>query len=683
MTREICVLHVDYEPSFGDLTASFLERENDQFHVETATSADEGLQRISDRPPDCVVSNYNMPGMDGLELLQAVRKEHPDLPFILLIGKGSEEVASDAIAAGVTDYLRRGRGTEQYEILANRIRNVVQARREAKRADRQEELTRLTEFTGAHSTDETGDATGIVGIGRSLTERQQRDQRIQFLQTLANELTELSIDFFQTEESDIDTLTDRTLEKIGTLVDADRSYIFDIDHEAETLSNTHEWCSEGVEPQIEMLQDLPQDTLPWWTQKLKNFEKIIIPNVSELPPEAEAEKELLEEQNIESLIVTPMISNDELVGFVGFDWVEKQEAWSDEFISILRMVSELITTARTRNEREKELQRIKNQYETLAENFPDGAVYLIDTDLKCVRAGGAELSNVGLSRSDVTGRKPHALFPDEIADELCHYFKEALDGNANRFEQDYGGERYRIQTVPVRPNDGEIDHVTAVSKNITESVENRRALERQNERLEEFAGIVSHDLRSPLSVAEVSLELAQETCESDHLVRAVDALDRSQALIEDLLRLAQGGETVGEIEPIGLTDVAERSWQTVETGSATLETHTTHTLGADESRLQQLIENLYRNAVEHGGEDVTVSVGATEDGFYVADTGPGIPEADREEVFTAGYSTNEDGTGFGLRIVEQIAEAHGWDITVTESEQGGARFEFTGVELVD
>jgi Signal transduction histidine kinase len=223
----------------------------------------------------------------------------------------------------------------------------------------------------------------------------------------------------------------------------------------------------------------------------------------------------------------------------------------------------------------------------------------------------------------------------------------------------------------------------AVSQNITDQIEDRRELKHQNDRLDEFASIVSHDLQSPLTVAGGHLELAQETYESDHLAEAADALNRSQALIDDLLKLAREGETVGELEPVDLADVAEHGWQTVETGSAALETHATHTLRANRSRLQELFENLYRNAVEHGGDDVTVSVGAMDDGFYVADTGPGIPESDREEIFEAGYSTNEDGTGFGLRIVEQIADAHGWEITVTESEHGGARFEVTGVEFAD
>src|SRR6056297_1808310 len=146
--QEIQILHVDDDPSITDLTGTFLEREDDRFAVETATSADEGLERINDRPPDCIVSDYNMPGMNGIEFLQAVRERYPDLPFILFTGKGSEAVASDAISVGVTDYLQKGSGTERYELLANRIRNAVRARREAQRVDRQEQLMRLTEFAG-------------------------------------------------------------------------------------------------------------------------------------------------------------------------------------------------------------------------------------------------------------------------------------------------------------------------------------------------------------------------------------------------------------------------------------------------------------------------------------------------------------------------------------------------------
>ncbi len=162
MGRSISVLHIDDESSFTDLTATFLEREDDRFTVETAASADEGFESMSDRPPDCIVSDYNMPGMNGIEFLQAVREDYPDLPFILFTGKGSEAVASEAIAADVTDYLRKGSGSEQYELLANRIRNSVQARRETQRADRQDQLMRLTELVGDTGGFEVNIETGEV-----------------------------------------------------------------------------------------------------------------------------------------------------------------------------------------------------------------------------------------------------------------------------------------------------------------------------------------------------------------------------------------------------------------------------------------------------------------------------------------------------------------------------------------
>ncbi|MFB6229244.1 MAG: ATP-binding protein, partial [Halobacteriales archaeon] len=297
-----------------------------------------------------------------------------------------------------------------------------------------------------------------------------------------------------------------------------------------------------------------------------------------------------------------------------------------------------------------------------------------------VRAGGQELSAVGLSPEEVIGTGPHDLFPEEIADETVQYYQETIDGTSHTYEKEYSGEQYRVRTTPVRTDDGEINYGLALSQNVTEEAERRQELERQKEQLEEFASIVSHDLRNPLRVADGRLELIRDECASDHIDDVAQALDRMDTLIEDLLTLAREGNQVDEVEPIGLANVAKKSWQTVKTRQATLDADASQVIEADRSRIQQLFENLYRNAIEHGGDDVTVSVGAMDNGFYVADTGPGIPESDREEVFEAGYSTNEDGTGFGLRIVKQIADAHGWEIIVTESEDSGPRFEITDVE---
>ena len=237
----------------------------------------------------------------------------------------------------------------------------------------------------------------------------------------------------------------------------------------------------------------------------------------------------------------------------------------------------------------------------------------------------------------------------------------------------------RTHGVPIE-QDGEITHLRGAAEDITRQKRRENQLQERNEQLEEFVNVVSHDLRNPLQVADAQVELIRDECESDHIDSLARSLARMEALIEDLLTLAREDGQVGETELVKLAIAATNSWQTVNTEQATLDTEPLQTIEADRSRLRQLFENLFRNAVEHAGDDVTVSVGGTDGGFYVADTGPGIPKSDREEVFEPGYSTAKDGTGFGLRIVEQVVNAHGWEITVTESEQGGARFEVTGIE---
>jgi len=240
--------------------------------------------------------------------------------------------------------------------------------------------------------------------------------------------------------------------------------------------------------------------------------------------------------------------------------------------------------------------------------------------------------------------------------------------------------RSRMARVDVEDSE-DAERVIGLATDISGLKERERELKRQNERLEAFASVVSHDLRNPLNVAQGRLEMAREDCESEHHQRVADALDRSQALIDDLLTLAREGQRVSELAPVSLADAVSRCTRTVETGGATLVTETDATIEADLGQLQQVLENLIRNAIDHGGDAVTITVGDLEDGFYVEDDGPGVPEDRREDVFEAGFSTSTEGTGFGLAIVREIVEDHGWEIAVSESQSGGARFEITGVEI--
>jgi len=223
-------------------------------------------------------------------------------------------------------------------------------------------------------------------------------------------------------------------------------------------------------------------------------------------------------------------------------------------------------------------------------------------------------------------------------------------------------------------------YFVANTRDISERKHRERHLEAVNDRLEEFVEVVSHDLRNPLNVAQARLELAREEVESEHLADVANAHDRMETLIADLLSLSQLDSQLTETEPVALPRCAKACWQTVATGEAAIAIETDRQLQADRSRLHQLLENLFRNAVEHGGEAVTVTVSDCEDGFYVEDDGRGIPAAERTQLFDAGQSIDSDGTGLGLSIVEQIAEAHDWRVRVTDGTDGGARFEITNLD---
>lgn len=451
------ILHVDDDPGFLDLTESFLETELDAVEVTTVSSPGEVLTVLDSQSVHCVVCDYEMPGTDGLELLDTVRDHYSDLPFILYTGKGSEEIAAKAINAGVTGYLQKG-GPDQHRRLANRVKHAA------------------TEYRA----------------------------------------------------------------------------------------------------QIE----------------------------------------------------------------------------SERYSTVLRALG-----------------------------YP---IYVVNADAEFEYVNQAFVDLVGYSREEIIGSDPGKVKSEEgvrRANDTLAALVSSTGPETKQFHVDI--QTKDGDTVPcydhmaALPFGDEFRGSVGILRDATREQQQREELIRQNERLDEFTSIVSHDLRAPLQNAKTATEMARTSGDETHFESIEREHERMGQMIDELLTLAKEGESISETEPVDISALASEAWEPFGCPQDTLAVSDTDiTVAGDRSRIRRLLENLLRNADDHCNSPVTVRLGRTTTGFYIADDGPGLNETDSERVFEPGYTTATDGTGFGLAIVKRIADAHGWNISVSDSAEGGTRFEF-------
>ncbi|MFB6114255.1 MAG: PAS domain S-box protein [Halodesulfurarchaeum sp.] len=316
------------------------------------------------------------------------------------------------------------------------------------------------------------------------------------------------------------------------------------------------------------------------------------------------------------------------------------------------------------------------------------SVMITDPDGRIEYVNAAFEEQTGYDSTEALGRTPAILNSGDHEDAFFEeMWKTIRDGEVwereivNRRKD--GTKIHVDQTIaPVHGESGDIEHFVAVNNDITDRKEYERELERQNQRLEEFASVVSHDLRNPLTVAKGRLDMLDVDGEAAD--RLEKSLDRMEAIIDDVLTLARDGQTVETREEFDLAALARDAWAAVDREDAVLEIHDLPEVLGDSDRTRRILSNLFRNAVEHGmadaddqSEHLTVEVGPSgSQGFYVADDGTGIDPDVRDSVFESGFSKAESGTGLGLAIVRRLSEAQGWSVSLSESETGGARFDF-------
>ncbi|WP_440008384.1 ATP-binding protein [Halomicrococcus sp. SG-WS-1] len=340
-----------------------------------------------------------------------------------------------------------------------------------------------------------------------------------------------------------------------------------------------------------------------------------------------------------------------------------------------------------------ELRESEERYRTLFDSMTEGycVIEKIDTtpekekpiDFRYMEANPALKEHCGLQ--NVVGKTIRECVPGD-PDEWVDIFEEVVQtGDVVTFQRKIESTERVLECRVFPIEDTPNWQVGMTVQNITERVERERRLEESNQRLESFASMLAHELRNPLMIGQMYChELPAET--SPEAVEYItEAFDRIEDMIDVSLMLTTGGNAIDASEPLSLAETAREAWSEVDTPEATLRLDIDVRIETDRTYIRHLFQNLFENAVQHGGRDVTVRIGEMEDGFFVADDGVGIPAAKREDVFEVGMTTaaSEGGTGLGLAFVQELATVYGWSCRLTEGERGGARFEFRNVDFLE
>ena len=376
--------------------------------------------------------------------------------------------------------------------------------------------------------------------------------------------------------------------------------------------------------------------------------------------------------------------------------------------TLVELLAGHVENAVERVEYRSALGRERDQFVALFENVPDPAIrYGIEGGEPVVDAVNSAFVRVfGYDPPETLDRPVVELLVPEGELDPPERTTSAYHDIEVRRETTTGARPFLLRNVPVSPTSDAVRGYL-IYTDLAALKQRERELERRNERLDQFASMVSHDLRTPLNLARGHVDLARQERDLARLDEVERAHERMDELIGGFLKLARAGTGVETTTRVALADVAAEAWASVRTEDATLHVETERTVEADPDRLRQLLENLFRNAVEHGSTssqtapgdavehgstssqtasgnaveydsgDVTVRVDDRPNGFLVADDGPGIPPSERKAVFESGYTDDSENTGLGLAIVDQITDDHGWHVELTESPDGGAAFEFT------
>ncbi len=565
--------------------------------------------------------------------------------------------------------------------------------------------------------DEEGNPIRLDGVLKERTSQYLAEKSLQRQVVLQEILIDIANTYINLDLSNVDATINQSLKKIGEFVKADRVYIFDYDFINDIAINTFEWCQEGIEPQIDNLQDLPLNMFPEWVENHKRGEAYIVTNVGALDENKHGGlKQILEEQDIKSTISIPLIHKDRLLGFAGFDAVKSYQDYSREVRDLLFLFAQMLINVRIRQGWERQIRLQEEKYRNITANMNLGLIEVDNNDV--IQYANQSFCHIsGYSVDELIGEIATNLFiPEEKYNTIFKKAQKRAHGESDTYEiqaiNKQGDKRWWfISGAPNYDDQGNLIGSVGIHLDITEQKQMEKELEKAKLMAEAaasakdlFLANMSHEIRTPLNVIigmirelnRQDLSSKQQLFVSNSKVAAKHLLN----IINNILDMAkiESGEVEIQSSPFSLSKLIENITQMMEVQvqdknlefKVIMDPNLDEFLLGDEVRMRQVLLNLLGNAIKFTDKgSITLEVSIVEDlkaaqivRIKVQDTGVGMSDEFMTQIFEK-FSQEEtastrkfDGTGLGMAISRDLVSLMGGDLAVKSRKNSGTYFSF-------
>ncbi|HNW73944.1 MAG TPA: PAS domain-containing protein [Bacteroidales bacterium] len=564
--------------------------------------------------------------------------------------------------------------------------------------------------------DDTGNVQGIIGISHNITDRKNAENQLSHLFRLQKLVSRIAAEFINIPLDTSDEAVNNLLELIGSETMVDRVYIFDYDFQAGLMTNTFEWCAEGINPEIENLRNIPVDDFPDWVNTHRNGKMLVVHDVQKLAA-GDPLRMILEPQGIRTLITVPMIVNNTCLGFVGFDSVRKVKPWSNEEISLLQILADLLCNVADRKRTEMELLTREAYLNSIFDNIPY-LMWLKDTEGRYLLVNKPFFEYFSLTENDnPVGKTAKDLWPEPISQIMIQQDREVLETRSLKIveeQMEFHGKKvwFEVFRAPIIDPAGALLGTTGIARDITRKIADAFALQKATEEAQaasvaktRFLANMSHEIRTPLNAILGMIRLLRDSKLDGAQLKLIDTIRISSSnllsIINDILDFSkiESGQFNILISDFNLTDLVRKvydanEYRAEEKGiqlSLKTDQNIPDWVKGDPGRLQQILNNLVSNAIKftrEGSVEIRLELAGSESGrnqvlFKVSDTGIGISRENQEKIFRSfeqedmSITRTYGGTGLGLAISRQLVELMGGRLELESEKDRGSTFYFT------